>query len=133
MPNLTSLQPFTIVPVPQPTFLHKNTATTDILSFVRINSLQRASDLLTQVLHFYILLFSVTPRWVSLNHSPSQLINSSKIHVQNPKQKYYKKVQKSGDSKWWSSNQNEILKLVQKPNVIPTQICVPVNCSSINN
>ena len=29
-------------------------------------------------------------------------------------------------------NQNKTLKLVQKPNVIPTQICVPVDCSRIN-
>ena len=31
-----------------------------------------------------------------------------------------------------TSKQNKALKLVQKPNVIPTQICVPVDCSSIN-
>ena len=94
----------------------------------------RESNLLTQVLHFYIIQCSATPRWVSLNRSPSYQINLSKIKHGNGNTKLIEKLKNPGiKNGGLLININMDTKLNRIGyHIVPPQMTEPMGCFRIN-
>ena len=76
------------------------------------------SNFFTYPLHQYLISGSATDSLESQILCPSYQKKTSKKHVQN--RNILKNYKKYDDDGMYTSNQNKTLKLVQKPNIIPT-------------